>query len=137
MPEPKEGISPKLDELSCDLLGQALDALAEGVEIPVLVSVDLDKGKVETKAFSDDGENECLDGARQYVRGLRGCVRYAICYEGAVADDDGTYCDALLLEFGEKGYRSYSAYSLFEGRGAGEDFRWSDPAPAGELEPLL
>ena len=137
MPKLKEGVSPELDELSCDLLGQALDALAEGVEVPVLATCAYDDDTVETRAFAEDGENECLEAARDYVRGREGCIRYAIVYEGAVADETGAYADALLLEFGERGYRSYSAYSLFEGRGAGEDFRWSDPAPAGELEPLL
>ena len=137
MTKPRDGVSPELDELSCDLLGQALYALAEGVEVPVLVSVAYTDGTAETKAFVEDGENECLEGARQFVRGLADCVRYAIVYEGAVEDDSGAFCDALLLEFGERGYRSYSAYSLFEGRGAGDDFWWSDPAPAGELEPLL
>ena len=68
--------------------------------------------------------------------GWRDAVSVA-CDEAAVADEDGAYRDALLLEFGERGYKSYSAYSLFEGKGAGDDFAWSEPAPAGELESLL
>jgi hypothetical protein len=51
--------------------------------------------------------------------------------------DDGTYADALLVEFGEKGRPSFSAYSLFEGKGMGDDFGWTDPAPAGEVDQLL
>jgi hypothetical protein len=51
--------------------------------------------------------------------------------------EDGTYAEALIMEFGERGKRSYSAYSLFEGAGTGDAFRWTDPAPAGEEEPLL
>ena len=62
---------------------------------------------------------------------------YAIVYEGAVADDNDNYQDALMLEFGERGYRSYSAYSLLSGKGRGNGFVWTDPAPAGEVEPLL
>ena len=58
-------------------------------------------------------------------------------YEGAIADAEGTYQDALILEFGEKNYRSFSAYSLVDGKGEGEGFTWTEPAPAGELEPLL
>ena len=69
--------------------------------------------------------------------GLATPVRYAIVYEGAVADDNDNYRDALMLEFGERGYRSYSAYSLFSGKGRGNGFVWADPAPAGEVEPLL
>ena len=37
----------------------------------------------------------------------------------------------------EYGTPSFSAYSLYEGRGTGDAFRWTDPAPAGEEEPLL
>ena len=106
------------------------------------------KGNVASFSFSDDGIEECIEGARDKVRerarahgdarsGVGTPVRYAITYVGAVADETGTYQDALLLEFGEKGYRSYSAYSYFKGKGTGEGFAWTDPAPAGELEPLL
>ena len=69
--------------------------------------------------------------------GLAAPVRYVIVYEGAVADDNDNYQDALMLEFGERGYRSYSAYSLLSGKGRGNGFVWTDPAPAGEVEPLL
>ena len=41
------------------------------------------------------------------------------------------------LEFGERGWRSYSAYSLVDGIGTGDGFTWTDPAPAGEVPPLL
>ena len=65
-------------------------------------------------------------------------VRYALVYEGAIQLlKEGGYEDAVLLEFGEKGYKSFSAYSLVHGKGQGDQFVWSDPAPAGELEPLL
>ena len=98
--------------------------------------------------FADDGEEACLTGARDKVRALVrskgdascgvGAPRYyALCYEGAVADGKGSYADALLMEFGEKGCPAFSAYSLFEGRGTGDNFRWTDPAPAGEVESLL
>ena len=141
-------ISPELDELSCDLMGEALDRLAEGEDLHVLLVVGDDEGNAVSFEFADDGEEACLVGARDKVRSLArrkgdasvgiGAPRYyAICYEGAVADSDGTYADALLMEFGEKGRQAYSAYSLFEGRGLGEEFAWSDPAPAGEVDPLL
>jgi hypothetical protein len=87
--------------------------------------------------FADDGPEALLEGARNNVRRTPKAVRYALVYEGAVQLEDGTFADALLLEFGERGRPSFSAYSLFEGRGAGDGFRWTDPAPAGEEEPLL
>ena len=58
-------------------------------------------------------------------------------YEGAVELGDEGFADALLLEFGERGYHSYSAYSLVDGKGSGDGFSWTDPAPAGEVDPLL
>ena len=130
-------VSPQLDELSSTLMGDALDMLAEGETVGVLVAMQDARDKVECAAFADDGPDALLEGARSYVRSHRSAVRYAIAYEGAVGLEDGTYADALLLEFGERGHPSFSAYSLFEGRGAGDAFRWTDPAPAGEEEPLL
>ena len=74
----------------------------------------------------------------QALNALRAAFTEALeARKAAVADEDGAYRDALLLEFGERGYKSYSAYSLFEGKGTGDDFAWSEPAPAGELESLL
>ena len=64
-------------------------------------------------------------------------VRYALAYEGAVADERGAYQDAVLLEFGERGRTSFSAFSLVDGKGTGDNFAWTDPAPAGEVENLL
>ena len=144
----REGVSPELDELSSALLGTALDLVADGADVHVLLAVGDNSGNVASYEFSDDGPQECLDGARSRVRELDAAkgdpeaalanpVRYAICYDGAVMDDDGTSHDALLLEFGERGWCSYSAYTLYKGKGMGEEFEWSDPAPAGELEPLL
>lgn len=130
-------ISRELDELSSTLMGDALDRLAEGEGFDVLVVTQNESGEVEPLEFADDGPATLLEAARNHIRRSKGALRYAIAYEGAVELDDGTYADALLLEFGEKGTPSFSAYSLFEGRGEGDDFRWTDPAPAGEEEPLL
>lgn len=144
----KDGVSPALDLLSSELMGDAFDRLAEGSDVNVLLVVQDSAGTVASYEFAEDGIEECLSGAHEklplLVRqggepdvGLKAPVRYAIVYEGAVADEQGSYQDALLLEFGEMGYKSYSAYSLVEGRGMQDDFRWTDPAPAGELESLL
>ena len=109
----RDGISPELDELSSELMGDAFDILADGGELNVRLVVE------------DAGQ------------GLGNPLRYALVYEGAIADAEGAYQDALILEFGEKNYRSFSAYSLVDGKGEGEGFTWTEPAPAGELEPLL
>ena len=130
-------VSPELDELSSTLMGAALDMLAEGEDLGVLLAVQSEQGSVSSFVLSDDGPEALLDGARDRVRHARGALRYAIAYEGAVELEGGCYADALLLEFGERGTPSFSAYSLYEGRGSGDAFRWTDPAPAGEEEPLL
>ena len=144
----RDGVSPELDELAAELLGDALDLVAEGEEVGVLLVVEDVDGNVASCEFTDDGPEQCLEAARDRVAqlgrmggdagvGLGTPLRYAICYEAAIADETGAYLDALLLEFGERGYKSYSGYSLFEGRGTGEGLAWTDPAPAGELDPLL
>lgn len=130
-------VSPELDELSVEVLSSALDLLAEGNEVGVILGIGHRNGDVEALRFTDDGPDALLEGARNQVRHARGAERYAIAYEGAIELEDGSYADAVLLEFGEKGHRSFSAYSLFEGRGEGDDFRFTDPAPAGEEEALL
>lgn len=137
MEERRTGVSPELDELSGDLIGEALDMLADGGEFGVLVAVEDGGGEVETLDFSDDGPEECLDAARGYVRDHRDAVRYTICYTGAVAGETGAYEDALIFEFGERGYEHFSGYMLFTGKGGGDKFAWTDPSPAGAVEPLL
>lgn len=131
------GISAELDELSSTLMGDALDMLAEGTSMGVLVVIQDASGEVLSYEFADDGPAALLDGARACVRKSRHGVRYALTYVGAIEMDDGTFAEALILEFGERGKPSFSAYSLYEGAGEGEAFRWTDPAPAGEEEPLL
>lgn len=130
-------ITPELDDLSSTLMGNALDMLADGEPMGVLVVIQSKDGGISSFEFVDDGPTALLEGARTQIRRSRSAQRYALTYVGAIEMDDGTYSEALILEFGEKGYPSYSAYSLFEGRGEGDRFRWTDPAPAGEEEPLL
>ena len=138
MAERKTGVTPELDELSGNLIGEALDMLADGEQFCVLVAVEDENEEVETLDFSDDGPEECLEAAREYVHDLReSTLRYTICYVGAVEDESGAYADALIFEFGERGYEHFSGVMFFMGRGEGEDFAWTDPAPAGEIEPLL
>lgn len=133
----REGVSPRTDELASTLMGDAFDLLAAGEELDVLLVVEDEAGAISSYEFVDDGPEACLEGARSQVARVPGAVRYAIAYEGAVATDDGSFADALLLEFGERGYRAYSAYSLIDGKGTGDGFTWTDPAPAGEMDALL
>lgn len=144
----RDGVSSELDVLSSTLMGDAFDMLASGDELNVLLAVQDEDGNVGSYEFADDGIEQCIEAGRGKVSelchasgdvasGLGLPVRYALTYEGAVEDEDGFYLDALILEFGERGYKSYSAFSYFDGRGEGDGFRWTDPAPAGELEPLI
>ena len=144
----KKGISPELDELVSELVGASLDMLAEEGEMPVLLVMEDTARNVASFEIEGDGPEECLEGARARVelimrshgdtdQGLSAPVRYALAYEGAIEDIDGAFLDALIVEFGESGWQNYSLYSLIEGKGTGEGFAWSEPAPAGEIEPLL
>lgn len=144
----KQGVSEELDELSSTLVGDALDLLAEGNDVNVLLVVQDREGAISSFEFADDDPESMIDAAHDRVRklvkkhgdsieGIGEPIRYAMVYEGMVADEDEAYQDALMLEFGEKGWYAYSAFSLFKGKGAGEDFVWTDPAPAGEIEPLI
>lgn len=141
-------ITPELDELSSTLMGDALDLLADGQDLNVLLVVEDAQGNDASFEFSDDGSEALLEGAHKQVRdlarskgdrkvGLGEPVRYALAFEGAVADEDSVFRDAVLLEFGERGRKSYSAYSLFEGKGTGDGFRWTEPEAAGEVASLL
>ena len=132
-----EGVSPETDELASTLMGDALDLLATGEPFGVLLAVQTSSGEVKSLEFEDDGPEACLEAARLRASEVPGAARYAIVYEGAVELEGEGFADALLLEFGERGYRAYSAYSLVDGKGAGDGFTWTEPAPAGEVDPLL
>ena len=131
-----ENITPELDQLSCELIADALDLLAAGKDVNVMVVTQDEKGSADARTFADDGPEECLTAARDFVSGS-GAQRYAIAYDGAVADESGSFFDALLVEFGERGGSAFSAYVAYEGRGEGDDFAWADPEPAGETDLLL
>ena len=49
-------ISPQLDDLSCSLMGEALDRLAEGADVNVLLSVADARENAVDFEFADDGE---------------------------------------------------------------------------------
>ena len=138
-------VSPELDEMVCDLIGFMLDELAEGRDPGVVACAeDTASGRIEA-AFSDDGEEACLEAAQAFIAqnaagapadGMGTMDRYAIAYAGAV-EVEGAYHDAVLVSFFERALPAgYSAYVLFENAGAGDAFGWADPEPAGE-EPAL
>ena len=133
----KDGVSQETDELASQLLGKALDVLAVGEDLHVLLALADATGTVTSYEFADDGPEECLEGARKKASDSTDALRYALAYRGAIADETGAYQDAVLLEFGERGYRSYSAFSLVDVTGDEDTFGWTEPAPAGEVEPLL
>lgn len=135
--ERRAGVSHKTDELASTLLARALDVLAVGEDLHVLLALGDESGHIESLEFAEDGPEECLDGARKAAAESADAVRYALAYRGAIADEEGAYQDAVILEFGERGYRSYSAYSLVDVTGDEDTFGWTEPAPAGEVEPLL
>lgn len=139
-------VSPELDGMVCDVIGEYLDALAHGIDPGVVVCAeDADAHRYQA-AFTDDGEEACLEGAYKFVsnhamgmhdEGLGKIERYAIVYNGCVDMDDG-YHDAVLVSFYEHGLDSgFSAFVLYEGAGSGDGFMWSDPEPAGEETPLI
>lgn len=142
------GVSAQTDELGSTLMGEALDRLATGEDFSVVATAADSQGQRMTCEFDDDSAEQCLEAARTWVRnGARGednarvigkPACYAIAYLGAVADEDDVFRDALILEFGERGAEcGYSAFSLIDGIGSGKRFRYTDPAPAGELSCLL
>ena len=136
--ELREGVSEKTDELASALLGKALDVLAVGEELHVLLALGTEGGEIESLEFAEDGAEECLEGAhKKTAEAGPDVVRYALAYRGAIADETGAYQDAVILEFGERGYRSYSAFSLVDVTGDEDTFGWTAPEPAGEVEPLL
>lgn len=139
-------VSPELDAMVGDVLGSFLDALAEGADPGVVVCLEDAQGNRYEAAFSEDGPEACLNGARQFVSQHAAGVpkdhvgpvrRYAIAYAGCV-DAGGYQEDAVIASFYEQGLPSgFSAFVSYEGAGTGEGFRWADPQPAGEEEPLL
>ena len=142
------GVSAQTDELGSTLMGEALDRLATGEDFSVVATAADSQGQRMTCEFDDDSAEQCLEAARTWVRnGARGednarvigkPTCYAIAYLGAVADEDDVFRDALILEFGDRGAAcGYSAYSLIDGIDSGKRFRYTDPAPAGELSCLL
>lgn len=141
---PRDEVSPELDAMTCDLIDDMLDALAEGGDLGVVLIAEDESANRYQACFTDDGVEECLEAARHFVAanadGVRSdhvgpLDRYAIGYVGGV-ELDREFRDAVIVSFYQRGMSTgYSAYVLYEG--SAEDFRWCDPEPAGEEASLL
>lgn len=139
-------VSPELDAMVGDVLGAFLDELAAGSDPGVVLCLEDANANRYEAAFTEDGVEACLAGARKFLQANRGGLpgehvgpveRYAIAYVGCV-ELEGSYQDAILVSFYEQGLGTgFSAYVQFEGMGTGDGFMWSDPAPAGEEDPLI
>lgn len=139
MSQEKSSISPVLDNLTCELIGMCLDALAAGEEVYPVLSYCTASEESFCFTFSDEDPEACLDAARAQVRELPvEVVAYAIAYTGFVQlDDSGATVDALLVEFGERGSAcAYSAYIPYHIGKTEDEFESGEPLAAGE-EPLL
>ena len=137
----KDGISAETDALASDLFGQAFDLLAEEAFSGVLLVAETQKGETLSFEFSDDAIDVLLEGAYAKVKEIAKqedpALRYALAYVGAIEDEQDNFSDALLVEFGESGYKAYSAYSYIENIAGHDQFAWTEPAPAGEVEALI
>jgi hypothetical protein len=135
---PRNQVDEQLDMLTCELISECLDKLAEGCDQLVVATVLDGKSVRDTVAFDEDSVVECLEAAREWVARNKKAQHYAIAYLGTVEDEEDGLLPALLTEFGSRNNASdWSGYTLVDGIGQGDDFRWADPAPAGELEPLF
>lgn len=146
-PEP---ISEDLEVLADDVIDHVLDALGnEGGFLPLLAAENA-AGERTLLTFDDEELEECLEAARGLVAaaasngeplsGLSGVpVRYAIAFDGAIREsEDGPYESAIIVEYGEHGMSSaYSAYMLYQHAGNPQEFVWTDPAAAGEMDLLV
>ena len=128
-------ISPELDELSCNLIGIAIDMLERGLDVPVLLAVDCEDTYTSFEGDSPDG---CYRAACERVAELKkDCARYALVYMGVVQESENDAgSDALLVEFAERGMEhAWSGYMLYRNAADGS-LEVTDPLPAGE-ESLL
>ena len=133
-------ISAELDAMACELFGEGLDRLANGIPVNILLAVQYVNMPSEAFEFAEDGEEECLAAAYEQIERLKNSCEvqsFALVYDGAIECDNGDYADALLMEFGEKNTPTYSAYALYLHAGEPDVFAWTEPAAAGESESLL
>ncbi|QWT17610.1 hypothetical protein KPC83_00050 [Collinsella sp. zg1085] len=142
-----ETVSPELDAMVGDVLGEFLDALAVGENPGVVICVEDAQSARYEASFTEDGIESCLGAAQKFITdhstgvksdGVSSLVRYAIAYVGAVDLKEGGYLDAILVSFFELGLKSaYSAYVEIENIGDEERFAWAPPQAAGAETALI
>ncbi|MGN0035222.1 MAG: hypothetical protein ACI364_05800 [Coriobacteriales bacterium] len=133
-------ISPELDNLTCELIGVCLDALAEDGQTPPTIACLSTEGEASWRTFSEDGPDAALAAARRTIRRERSDIRaYAVAYDGFIRQDARSQpVDALLVEFAERGMpTAYSAYVAYRKGDTPDQFTVSDPLAAGEEPNLL
>ena len=113
-------VSPQLDEMVCDLIGFMLDELAAGCDPGVVACMEDSQGNRSEAAFSDDGEEECLEAARALVArsaqgvpedGVGPIARYAIGCVGGVQLDFEPRFKLFLLGPQRRHFRAGIAFN--------------------------
>ena len=143
----QSGVSVALDDMVCGLIEDFLNELAAGTDPGVVLCCEDVYGNRYQAAFTEDGPEACLSGARRFVEKNASGIpsdhvgeldRYAIAYAGGVELEEGAFEDAVIVSFFERGMAcGYSAFVLYEGFGDEDAFMWSEPEAAGEEPPLL
>lgn len=129
-------ISERLDAMTCDLIGEAINTLEAEGKLPVLLMADASE---DLFAFEDDDPDGCYRAACQQVQDFGGkCAMYAIAYEGIVQADESTSGDpAIIFEFAEReAGEAWSGFILYR-RAKNGGIEVSDPQPGGAEAPLF
>lgn len=129
-------ISEKLDAMTCDLIGEAIDVMEAEGKLPVLLMTDESD---ELYAFEDDDPDGCYRAACQQVQDLgAACNLYAIVYEGVIQENESASGEpAIIFEFSERGAgEAWSGFVYYRRNKKGE-LEVSDPQPGGAEEPLF
>ena len=129
-------VSPELDALTCDLIGEAINFLEMDGVLPVILISDASD---DLYAFEDDDADGCYRAACMQVQEFGAkCSMYAIAYEGVVQEDEtGSGEPAIIFEFAQRGTgEAWSGYLLFRINKDGS-VDVTDPMPGGAEEPLF
>lgn len=129
-------ISPKLDSLTCDLIGEAMNVMETEGKLPVLLMTD---GSDELYAFEDDDPDGCYRAACQQVQDLGAvCNLYAIVYEGVVQESESAPGEpAIIFEFAERGVGEAWSGFMYYRKAKDGSLEVSEPYPGGAEEPLF
>ena len=70
-PSDTGSVSEALDGMVCNLLGAYLDSLAEGEDPGVVLAIEDAQSNCFQAAFTDDGEEHCLDAEEAFEMCIR------------------------------------------------------------------